>query len=108
MFIAGFNKSKFAGHRKKFMDDCADDQVSSYPETVETAVAVMQAYLDNHSGEVSKGANFAQAGMSKVKCFKCKKLGHYERDCPENDDSDDGDGSGKKSVDIWGGAIAKH
>ena len=98
VFIAGSNKSKFAGYRKKLADDYADDQVSSYPETVETAVGVMQAHLDNHSGEVSKGINFAQAGMSKVKCFKCKKLGHCKRDCPENNDSDDGDGSSEKSL----------
>ena len=107
MFITGSNKSKFEGYKKKLADDYAGDQVSRYPETVEAAVTVMQAYLDNHGSEVSKGANFAQVDLSKVKCFKCKKMGHYKRDCPEKDSSDDGDGSNKKSVDIWGGTIEK-
>ena len=68
VFIAGSNESKFEGYRKKLADDCAGDQVSRHPETVEDAVAVMHANLDNHNDDVRKGANFAQtmAELSRV------------------------------------------
>ena len=48
MFIAGSNKTKFVGYKERLADDYAADKVSKYPKTVEDAVTVMQAYLDNH------------------------------------------------------------
>ena len=35
VFIAGSNKTKFEGYRKKIADDHADDQASKHPKTVE-------------------------------------------------------------------------
>mmetsp|Transcript_22958 Transcript_22958/g.34822 ORF Transcript_22958/g.34822 Transcript_22958/m.34822 type:complete len:305 (-) Transcript_22958:80-994(-) len=102
MFIAGSNKTKFENYREKLADDYAGDQVSRYPKTVEDAVAVMQAYLDNHQKDVNKGANFNQINMNKIKCFKCKKMGHFKRDCPENVESEDDEAYSNKSVNIWG------
>ena len=106
MFIAGSNKSKFEGYKKKLADDHADDKVSKHPETVELAVAVMQACLENHDDVSRKGANFAQVDLSRIKCCKCKKMGHHERDCPENDDgSVDGEQSNLiQPTDVWGGS----
>ena len=107
MFIAGSNKSKFEGYRRKLADDYASDQVSRYPATVEDAVAVMQAYLDNHDGN-RKGTNFYQADMSKTKCFYCKELGHIIANCPKKKADDNNEPGGKKipsdsHLTVWGG-----
>merc|ERR1712226_913639 len=59
MFITGSNKM-FDGYKKKLADDYADRKVSNYPDSLETALPIMQAYLNNHGGAVKKGNNFAQ------------------------------------------------
>ena len=69
---------------------------------LEDALAVMQAYLDNHQKDVKTGANFNQVDLSKIKCFKCKKMGHFKQDCPENEELEDDEASSDKSVDLWG------
>ena len=109
MFIAGSNKSKFEGCKKKLADDHADDKVTKCPATVELAVAVMQACSENHDNANCKGTNFAQVDLSRIKCCKCKKMGHHKRDCPENDD---GSVDGKQPnllqlTDVWGGSTDK-
>ena len=107
VFVAGSNRTKFEDHRKKLADDHADDQVSKHPKMVEEAVAVMQACLDDHTIKI-RGANFHQADLSKIECFKCKKMGHCKKDCPENkeeSEDDDNSSSEKKSTShlrVWG------
>ena len=106
VFIAGPNKSKFEGHRRKLADDHASDQASRYPATVEDAVAVMQACLDNHDGN-RKGTNFYQADVSEIECFCCKELGHIIKDCPKKGADDNHEPGGKKipadsHLTVWG------
>ena len=74
MFIAGSNKTKFESYGEKLADDYAGDQAWRHPKTVEDALAVMQAYLDNHQKDVKTGANFNQVDLSKIQCFKCEKM----------------------------------
>ena len=84
VFVAGSNETKFESNREKLADDyAAGDQVWRCPKTVEDALAVMQAYLDNHQKDVKTGANFNQVDLSKINCFECEKMGHFKRDCPE-------------------------
>ena len=52
-------------------------------------MAVMQAYLDDHESGGREGVKFAQADMSKIKCFYCKELGHMRRDCPKKQKLDE-------------------
>ena len=101
VFIAGSNKTKFESYREKSLaDDYAGDQVSRCPKTAEDALAVMQAHLDNHQKDVKSGANFNQVDLSKMKCFKCEKMGHFKQDCPENKESEDDKASSNKSIDL--------
>ena len=74
MFIAGSNKTKFESYWEKLADDYAGDQASRCPKTVEDALAVMQAYLDNHKRDIKMGAAFNQVDLNKIKCFKCEKM----------------------------------
>ena len=107
VFIAGSNESKFEGCRRKLADDHASDQASRYPATVEDAVAVMQACLDDHDGN-RKGTNFYQADVSELECFHCEELGHVIKDCPKKKADDNHEPGGKKipadsHLTVWGG-----
>lgn len=99
--IARSTKTEFEDCGEKLADDCANDQESRCPKTFEETVVVMQAHLDNHSSNVKKGTNFNQVDLIKVKCHECNKLGHFRRDCPEENESEDGDMSSEMTVDVW-------
>lgn len=36
---------------------------------------------DNRGHETKDGGNFGERDMTKVKCYKCNKMGHFSRDC---------------------------
>ena len=65
-----------------------------------SAVAIQRR--DHQPGRRKNGANFNLVDLGKIKCFKCKKMGHFKHDCPENEELTDDEATSDKSVDLWG------
>jgi hypothetical protein len=101
VFLAGVDRRKY----RTVIDDLNNDFVKgnmSYPEDVSGMVTL----LANRRGEttsrreeddIKDGVNMNQMSSRKsknVKCFKCKKRGHYASECPEKEKSDDKQVSG--------------
>jgi hypothetical protein len=90
MLLTGADKTRYGA----LIDDLNNSYIGKkdyYPESLEATLNLLSNYRDTKFGadksgdkHENYGAVFAQKAtkdMSKVKCHKCGKMGHYARDC---------------------------
>ena len=107
IFLAGADKERF-GNLKMELNNSYLAEKDNYPRSLEATLKLLSHYQDHTVGDHKGGGNnsegtaFAQKEkrkLSKVRCYGCKELGHYKRDCPletqlmqdSDTDSDDDD-----------------
>ena len=91
--LTGADKSRF-GKMIAELGNSYINQKDNYPPTITSALKLLQNYQDETARASNSGtsgaegaSSFAQKGkkkdLSKIRCFKCNKLGHCKKDCPE-------------------------
>jgi hypothetical protein len=87
IFLAGADKKRYG----RLIEDLNNSYLAkkdNYPESMESTLTLLTHYQDGSSGKTVDGndgqqaTSFAQKKLMKIKCYLCKKMGHYKKDCP--------------------------
>lgn len=79
-----------ASKHQKLKDDTRNDFIKNsgdYPKTRSALLKLFENYGKNEQPKVVEESAFTTKAKEVI-CHKCKKPGHYARNCPENDDDD--------------------
>ena len=88
MMMDGADKAKLGPLMSNLRRDFALGS-DMYPSDPEDALRVLTATELKMRKADTKSASFAQVDASKVRCWKCKELGHAKKDCPLNKNKKD-------------------
>jgi Zinc knuckle len=89
IFLAGADKKRY-GRLLEDLNNAYLAKKDNYPESMESTLTLLTHYQDGSNGKTVDGGNdgqlatsFAQKKLQKIRCYLCKKTGHYKKDCPD-------------------------
>ena len=101
MFMDGADKTKLGPLMGNLKRDFAlgIDMCPVDPEDALRVLTTTEQQTKLAGSSAKRAALHAQVDTSKVRCWKCKELGHTKKDCPKNSErNDEGPVSGAGSV----------
>jgi Zinc knuckle len=87
IFLAGADKKRY-GRLIEDLNNAYLAKKDNYPESIESTLTLLTHYQDGTIGKTVDGndgqqaTSFAQKKLDKIRCYLCKKTGHYKKDCP--------------------------